>query len=84
MSAMDDADAPPELVLADSDEHLSPTQDPASASADNALIPLTLLTGFLGAGKTTLLNYIMTADHGYRVAVCMNGEWRSRGREIPR
>jgi G3E family GTPase len=28
----------------------------------------------LGAGKTTLLNYILTAEHGKRIAVIMNGE----------
>lgn len=29
--------------------------------------------GYLGAGKTTLLNYILTAQHGKKVAVIMNG-----------
>jgi CCR4-NOT transcription complex subunit 2 len=29
--------------------------------------------GYLGAGKTTLLNYILTAQHGKRIAVIMNG-----------
>ena len=28
--------------------------------------------GFLGAGKTTLVNYILTAKHGYRIAVILN------------
>ncbi|ORY25628.1 CobW/HypB/UreG, nucleotide-binding domain-domain-containing protein [Naematelia encephala] len=35
-------------------------------------IPVTLLTGYLGAGKSTLVDYILKADHGYKVAVCMN------------
>ncbi|WOD39623.1 GTP-binding protein [Nodosilinea sp. E11] len=36
------------------------------------LIPATVLTGYLGAGKTTLLNYILTANHGKRIAVIVN------------
>lgn len=30
--------------------------------------------GYLGAGKTTLLNYILTAQHGKKIAVIMNGK----------
>src|SRR5437764_5806822 len=37
-----------------------------------ALIPTTILTGFLGAGKTTLLNRILRERHGYRIAVIEN------------
>jgi G3E family GTPase len=37
-----------------------------------ALIPSTILTGFLGAGKTTLLNRILQEDHGLRIAVIEN------------
>ena len=33
---------------------------------------VTVVTGFLGAGKTTLVNYVLNADHGYRVAVILN------------
>ncbi|CDM97577.1 MULTISPECIES: CobW family GTP-binding protein [Limnospira] len=35
-------------------------------------IPTTVLTGYLGAGKTTLLNYILTAQHGKRIAIIVN------------
>ena len=37
-----------------------------------ALIPATILTGFLGAGKTTLLNQILQGQHGLRIAVIEN------------
>ncbi len=34
--------------------------------------PVTVLSGALGAGKTTTLNHVLTADHGYEVAVLVN------------
>jgi hypothetical protein len=38
----------------------------------SALIPVTILTGFLGNGKTTLLNYIFRQPHAHRIAVVEN------------
>ena len=29
--------------------------------------------GYLGAGKSTLLNYILSAQHGKKIAVILNG-----------
>lgn len=35
--------------------------------------PTNIDAGYLGAGKTTLLNYILTAEHGKKIAVILNG-----------
>ncbi|CAN8102727.1 unnamed protein product [Discula destructiva] len=59
----DDQDVPPELIEA-GDDH----DDEESV----VKVPITIVTGYLGAGKTTLLNYILTAQHGKKVAVIMN------------
>ena len=39
---------------------------------DSEKLPVTIITGFLGAGKTTLVNYILTQNHGKRIAVIEN------------
>ncbi|XP_045088730.1 uncharacterized protein [Aegilops tauschii subsp. strangulata] len=48
---------------------LVPASAPASASAP---VGVTVITGYLGAGKSTLVNYILSGQHGKRIAVILN------------
>ena len=43
-----------------------------SATPARALIPATILTGFLGSGKTTLLKRVLSEAHGQKIAVIEN------------
>jgi len=42
------------------------------AAPKRGKIPVTIFTGFLGAGKTTLLNWVLSANHGKKLAVIEN------------
>ncbi|KAG9191692.1 hypothetical protein G6011_10426 [Alternaria panax] len=58
-------------VIDDEDEE-TPNLVTSSDDAPQSKVPITIVTGYLGAGKTTLLNYILTEQHGKKIAVILN------------
>ncbi|OBT54492.1 hypothetical protein VE04_04180, partial [Pseudogymnoascus sp. 24MN13] len=62
-------DEPPQLVDAETELVSNEVEDKVG---DNVKVPLTIVTGYLGAGKTTLMNYILTEQHGKKIAVILN------------
>ncbi|KAI4603236.1 hypothetical protein KJ359_006029 [Pestalotiopsis sp. 9143b] len=63
-----DDDMPPELV----ETGQGVGEEAEVVQQKPVKVPITIVTGYLGAGKTTLLNYILTAQHGKKIAVIMN------------
>ncbi|KII91807.1 hypothetical protein PLICRDRAFT_157170 [Plicaturopsis crispa FD-325 SS-3] len=59
-------------ILIDHSADALPPPSGTTAAPPPSTVPLTIITGFLGAGKSSLLRHLLTADHGYRIAVIMN------------
>jgi molybdopterin-guanine dinucleotide biosynthesis protein len=57
---------------ADPDDDAEEEEEEDDWLPDSEKTPVTIVTGFLGSGKTTLINYILTENHGKRIAIIEN------------
>ena len=68
---MSDSEDIPDLVLIENQDVIGTKQGDIS-SYHSAVVPVTIVTGYLGSGKTTFLNYILTEQHQKKIAVILN------------
>jgi CCR4-NOT transcription complex subunit 2 len=83
MDGLSDTEEPPSLVSVTQNAERIPsnsTKVPITIITGKHLQALSVqffmlifLVGYLGAGKTTLLNHVLTAQHGKKIAVILNG-----------
>ncbi|CAI6337463.1 unnamed protein product [Periconia digitata] len=62
----------PGNTAVEQDEDVPQLVDTTADAPPSTKVPITIVTGYLGAGKTTLLNYILTEQHGKKIAVILN------------